>query len=49
VGCAERDEKGAQLGRGDRKTTRWKKDRQRKKRLRDRRKIEAKTAERRGR
>ena len=37
------------MGRGDRKTTRWKKDRQRKKRLRDRRKIEVKTAARRGR
>jgi hypothetical protein len=32
------------LGRGDRKTRRWKKDRQRKKRARENRKAEAKGA-----
>jgi hypothetical protein len=32
------------MGRGDRKSTRWKKDRQRKKQERDKRKAEAKGA-----
>jgi hypothetical protein len=31
------------MGRGDRRTTRWKKDRQRKKREREQRKAEAKS------
>ncbi|MEA2460221.1 MAG: hypothetical protein QOH90_398 [Actinomycetota bacterium] len=35
------------MGRGDRKITRWKKDRQRKKRERDKRKAEAKGSTRR--
>ncbi len=35
------------MGRGDRKSTRWKKDRQRRKRERDKRRAEAKGAMRR--